>query len=422
MNPKMKEIVIVLVSLLLAACTRFADEPTPNLGTEMGSLDPVVADQVGKLIDESGLPSMAVGIVVREDLVWAKGYGLQPDLSTVYSIGSIDKSFTATALMQLVEQGLLDLDDDVNEYLPFSVRHPDFPDTPVTIRMLLSHQSGLPHDLPGTRYTDNDGPMLRWMFSNRGYQFMDLYRSYFQMDTEKYLVEVFSEDSKYGSDFWVLKPGTGFQYSNSGYYYILGTVIEEVTGQRFQEYITTHILKPLRMENTSYEAYDFPEDQIAVPYENTEAQGFTDLPITGAKASGKLRTTVPDLARFLLFHMNQGQFDGVQILEPASVEQMHYRTLQLGGFDFPGMDFYGVGFGWSLWGEGLQGHGGATPGYFAQMLLQESDSGSYGVIMMMTYGCSITECDSEWFDQYFIPIRELLLQEAAQVLEQAEAN
>ena len=52
---------------------------------------------------------------------------------------------------------------------------------------------------------------------------------------------------------------------------------------------------------------------------------------------------------------------------------MHYRTLPMSGFDFPGMDFYGSGFSWSTWGDGLQGHGGATPGYFAQMFLQEAD-------------------------------------------------
>jgi CubicO group peptidase (beta-lactamase class C family) len=412
---KMKKVLIVLISLMFTACTHNTAGPVPALGSEIGSLDPVVSDQIEELFEESGIPSMALAVVVGDELIWSKGFGHQPDLSTVYSIGSIDKSFTATAIMQLVEQGLIDLDDDVNEYLPFSVRHPDFPDTPVTIRMLLSHQSGLPHDLPGTRYTDNDGPMLRWFFSNKGRQFADLYRSYFPVDEEAYLEEVFSQDPKYGTDFWVLKPGTGFQYSNSGYYLVLGTIIEEVTGQRFQDYIADHILKPLQMENTSFEASDFPETQIAVPYENTGAQGYSDLPFTGANASGKLRTTAPDLARFLLFHMNQGELDDGHILEPSSVELMHSRIIPMSGFDFPGMDFYGVGFGWTLWGNGLQGHGGATPGYFAQMLMQESESGPYGVILMMTYGCSITECDFEWFDTYFVAVREKLLDHAEEL-------
>jgi hypothetical protein len=114
--------------------------------------------------------------------------------------------------------------------------------------------------------------------------------------------------------------------------------------------------------------------------------------------------------------MNQGEFEGVQILEPESVEQMHAPTLPMSGFDFPGMDFYGVGFGWALWGDELGGHGGGTPGYFAQMLLQESENGPYGVILMTTYGCSRIECDFEWFDRYFVATRTLLLDEAAQVV------
>jgi len=406
--------IVCLIVAILTGCDQSNSQFT-LLGDEYGAVDESVGSQIEHLVQESGVPTMSVGIVVKDELVWARGFGAQPDLSTVYSAGSIDKSLTATAIMQLAEQGFVDLDDDVNQYLPFSARHPDYPDTPVTIRMLLSHQSGLPHDLPGTRYIDNDGPMLRWQFSNRGREFTDLFRSYFPMDKETYLKEVFSKDSKYGSEFWVMKPGTGFQYSNSGYYLILGTIIEEVTGQSFQDFITTNILKPLKMENTSYKGSDFPEEQIAVPYENTEVQGYADLPLMGAQASGKLRTTVPDLARFLLFHMNQGELEGTQILEPASVDLMHARTIPMSGFDFPGMDFYGVGFGWTLWGDGLQGHGGATPGYYAQMLYKESDSGPYGAIIMMTYGCSITECDFEWFDNYFVAIREVLLEQAEEL-------
>ena len=224
---------ISLLCILITACTHTTAGPYSQLGSELGLLDPAVEERIDNLFDEGSIPSMAVGIIVGNELVWAKGYGLQPDLSTVYSVGSIDKSFTATAIMQLVENELIDLEDDVNQYLPFSIRHPNYPENPVTIRMLLAHQSGLPHDLPGTRYTDNDGPMLRWMYSNRGHDFMDLYRSYFPMNQDSYLEEVFSEDSKYGDQFWVMKPGTGFQYSNSGYYLILGTIIEEVTGQTY---------------------------------------------------------------------------------------------------------------------------------------------------------------------------------------------
>jgi hypothetical protein len=84
----------------------------------------------------------------------------------------------------------------------------------------------------------------------------------------------------------------------------------------------------------------------------------------------------------------------------------------MSGFDFPGLDFYGYGYGWTLWGNGLQGHGGATPGYYGQILFNDGENGPYGVVIMMTYGCSITECDFDWFDDYYVVIRKLLLEHA----------
>jgi hypothetical protein len=84
----------------------------------------------------------------------------------------------------------------------------------------------------------------------------------------------------------------------------------------------------------------------------------------------------------------------------------------MNGHDFPGMKLYGSGYGWWLWEDGLQGHGGAVPGFYAQMLFKDVDDGAYGLVMMMNIGCSLVPCDNEWFDKFFITIRELLLQEA----------
>ena len=409
-------VIIIVIAVILTSCGQ-TKSSVPNIGNVHGVIDESIELQIDQVVEESGAPSMAVGIVVNEEILWAKGYGLQPDLSTVYSVGSIEKSFLATAVLQLVEQELIHLEDDVNQFLPFSVRHPNYPDTPITIRMLLSHKSGLPHDLPGTRYLDNDGPMLRWLFSNKGRQIPDLYRSYFPMDKDEYLEEVFSVDSKYGSDFWIFAPGSGnnFQYSNSAFSLLLAEVIREVTGQSYQDYIQDHILDPLEMTNTSFEASDFPEEQIAVPYENFDAQGYSDLPLTGMTASGKLRSTVQDLSKFLLIHMNHGELGDIRILQPESIDMMHERVIQTSGTDFPSLDFYGMGYGWLLWGDGYQGHTGGTPGYFSQMIYRENDLGPYGVILMVTNGCSMTECDFEWFDTYFVAIREILLEEAEEL-------
>lgn len=117
---------------------------------------------------------MAAAVVVGDEIIWAHGYGEQPDLSTIYMVGSIDKTYLTTAFLQLVEEGKIGLDDDIRDYLPFELRNPLAPDVPITPRMLLSHQSGLAHDIPGLRYVDNDGPMLWWRFWNLDKEIWDL--------------------------------------------------------------------------------------------------------------------------------------------------------------------------------------------------------------------------------------------------------
>jgi len=412
---KSKSIVIAIFFLMLSSCSSFSDESITLLGNEIGTISSDSNQQLQKLFEESGIPSLAVGILVGDETIWTRGYGNQPDLSTVYMIGSIDKTFITMAILQLQEQGVINLEDDVNQYLPFSVRHPDFPDIPITIQMLLTHMSGLPHDFPGTRYIDNDGPMLRWMFSNNGNQFWDLYHSYFPPSEEKYLENLFSPESKFGSDFWVSKPGTQYQYSNSAYYLLLKRVIEEASSQSYEMYIRENIIEPLRMENTSFDAYDYPEEQLAIPYENFDENGSKALPLTGISASGRLRSNVIDLSKYLLVHMNQGKLNDDQILKPESVSMMHDQTIALNFTDFPPMELEGLGLSWFLWEDGYQGHPGATPGYLAQIIYNEGDTMPYGVVILMTYGCSKTECDFDWFTKYYVGIRETLLSEAEMI-------
>ena len=417
----MKKNVLIMLGIfgiLLLGCAPADTSPAPVTTSEMGTLEPALASRIQSLVDESQVPSLAASLLVGQDLVWAHGYGGQSDLSTVYMAGSIDKVFTATAILQLYERGLVDLNDDINEYLPFSVRHPEAPDLPITIRMLLVHQSGLPHDLPGSRYTDTDGPMLRWLFSNRGNQLPDLYRSIFPLDPDDHLAEVFSPDSVYGSDFWVSLPGAGYQYSNAGFQLLGKYIIESASGQPYPQYVRENIFEPLGMNQSSFEAGDFPPAQLAIPYENFEEQGYSDLPLTSMAASGRLRTTVPDLSRFLLAHMNQGELEGTRILEPDSVALMHERLVPLTGFDFPGLELHGTGLGWVLWGDGRGGHGGATPGNFALVIYGETEAGPYGTVIMMTNGCSQTECDFHWFDAYFVTLREWLLDEGSRIARQ----
>ena len=89
------------------------------------------------------LPSVQVAVVHTDGVIWSQALGERTSVNHVYMNGSVQKVLTAIAVLQLVERGLVDLDEDVGAYLPFDVRHPRFADTPITVRMLLTHRSGL---------------------------------------------------------------------------------------------------------------------------------------------------------------------------------------------------------------------------------------------------------------------------------------
>jgi CubicO group peptidase (beta-lactamase class C family) len=426
--------ILFVVARFASDVPTFKEGPAPRLGDEVGSLRPESAAQIERLFEESGIPSMAFGIVVGDELVWAKGYGEQSDLSTVYLIGSINKTMITTAILQLCEQGLIDLDDDINEYLPYSVRHPGYPDVPITIRMLLSHSSGLSGKPPGRVIALGkdgprlnwelvdihhlDGPMVRWELVNN-FNIPGLI-NYLFPPSEKKFASVFSIEDDEALDTWSFKPGIRYQYSNTAFYLLLASIIEEVSGQSYIAYLQEHVFAPLGMEHTSFEASDFSQAQLAIPYEDFSTNDKSDLPLTSMAASGHIRMNVLDLAKYLVVHMNEGALGDQRILEPESVALMHERHRVL---SMPGNTHYinGLGLSWFLYSGGFQGHGGSMPGNKAEIIYNDQEAVPYGVVMMMTYGCSKTDCDMGLFNNYYGPIQEILFKEG-QVLAGAEGN
>jgi CubicO group peptidase (beta-lactamase class C family) len=411
----MKKTTIVLLSLMLATCARYAPGPAPTLGTETGTLDPVVVEQIESLFKESGMPSMALAVVVGDELIWAKGLGEQPDLSTIYMIGSIDKAYVATAFSGQVEDGLIELEDDINDYLPFGFRNPKAPDVTITPLMLILHQSGLAHDVPGVFYVDNDGPMLWWLFSNLDRNLRNLWYAMIPFGETRF--EVAEKALREGDPaiVWTHRPNAGLTYSNTGFYDILGRVIGEIEGGTYQDVVRQRVFEPLELQNTSFEASAFPKGQLAIPYARFES-GYRRYPITGMNASGRLRSNVLDLARFMTLHMNDGALDGAQIIPQESIAQMHDRGVTIYGSDWIGMTLRGWGWGWQLWAGDLMGHTGAVPGFMSQMTYRDTEV-PYGVVVVMNAGCSVVECDWAWLGDYFGGIREILMEEASRLAE-----
>ncbi len=347
-------------------------------------------DRLQYLMAEGNVPSLVAGIVVNDALVWSRGYGgASPE--TVYLIGSITKPFVATAILQLYERSLIDLDADVNQYIPFTMRHPQYPNTPITIRMLLSHRSGLAHHMDTVQYRSYVyGTQLRdWLTANGlltvvQYDPLPSFREFL----EGYVTP---EGPYYSPSAWTAaEPGTAYYYSSPGYD-VLGYIVERVSNQPFVEYLQENILTPLNMTSTGFSVAAFPENQ-AVPFERVYgvlSKTNVEVPLYDANriGGGGMRSTVPDLAQFLLAHMNHGQINGVQLLKPATVELMHEPTVT-----FPSQSLWvGYGYGWlhlsnvtyeHHYFHGAQGHGGENWGFRCHMWFVEKLEGAYGIILM----------------------------------------
>lgn len=301
----------------------------------------------------SNVPGAAVLIISDKQIKYTKGYGLAepqtgrivtPD--TLFTIASISKTVTATALMILYEQKKFTLDDDINWYLPFQVRNPYFPDTPITFRMLLSHISTLKDsDLFYEYYTLQKTPVLPDSPILLG----------------KFLKDYLSADGKLyntADNFLKAKPGTKYTYSNVGFG-LLGFLIEWISGIQFNEYCKQVIFEPLGMKNTAWYFKDVDLNLMAVPYgyDNSLNQplryGFYGYP---TYPDGALKTNVNEFARFLFMFINEGNtIDGKAFLRTETVNEM------LNPHKFPGMQGKAVGLAWHF-DDHVYWHNGCDPG------------------------------------------------------------
>ena len=378
--------------------------PTSNEITII-PVDKEVDSQIQQLLQDYEVPSLAVGIVLDDTLVWAKGYGDQPSLDTVYMLGSIQKPVIATAILQLVEDGALTLDDDMNNYLPFEFRHPTYPTEPITIQMCLSHRSCF-LEFPNSHLLwDRDPELVSWVNNTLDWDIPFWtplsYEEYMEQEVPPLITN---------TSFWIPNnPDSKYQYSNSVFQLILPYIIQNVTGQSFNTYVHDKIFTPLEMENSGFNGSDFAQTH-AKPYLRINSVNiqFPDEYYLGncATFGAALRASLPDLANFMIAHMNQGKYEGFQLLSSESIELMHtkYTSWRYQGNDWA----YGLGWRWS---NGGQGHGGAVPGFLAEFLMDDDPNPSFGIIHMFNRGSSWVH-DDELLNEFQPSIRTLLFEEA----------
>ena len=278
-----------------------ADNLSPGFDTFFDSYKTVIKDSMAA----HDIPGLAIAVVNRDELLWEAGFGVRNRESgkpvnreTVFSLQSITKLFTATAIMKEVQKGTIDLDAPITKYLPdFSVnsRFSEHPEEKITVRHLLHHASGLTHEAAvGNNY--------------------DAYSPSF----DAHVATI--------SDTWLKYPvGQQRSYSNLGYD-LAGYILQKQSGIPYETYMEDSLLTPLGM-NRSF--VDRPEQELCSNCAAGHDNDFEKLPeYVPMTAAGGVRVDAGDGARFIQFHLNRGKTsDGQNLLASRFFEEIYSQPI-----------------------------------------------------------------------------------------------
>lgn len=368
----------ILIHLLLLAC--FVTQAKAQ------SFDSVDVS-IEKFMAEKKVPGFAACIVKDGKVTWSKAYG-QADIANkkamsidgIMNIGSVSKTFTTTAAMQLWEKGLIDLNADVNTYLDFKVRNPKYPDTPITIFQILTHTTSI---LDGKVYEDS------YSCGDPTLSLNDWIRGVLTPDGKLY---------HGGGSFGDWAPGRKRQYSNVAFG-LLGLIVEKVSKQPFNLYCRENIFQRLGMKNTGWMLSEVDTTNYIRPYAYITAENRKDiLTITRLYVNesefkegtyvknclysfpnypdGLVRTSVRELSFYLTALLNGGELNGKRILKKETLDKMF--TLQLEWDKSQGLTWRTSEFETPLGKVKLWGHSGLDPGI--QTFLYFNPANKTGVI------------------------------------------
>lgn len=336
MKSKKLEKLVILLALLVVSCVVFAEsEGKGNSLYDFEIIDEIVKEEMERL----SIKGVAIGIVDNDEIIYSKGYGVSDTNSTQitpdtkFIIGSVSKSFTAMAIMQLKEKGLLDLSDPIKKYLPWFQLKGESDSDDISISHLLTHTSGL---------SKHDGSSIQ--------------------NGEVKDMEAFFREIKP-----VRRVGPFFEYSNLNFV-LLGYIIEAVSGKNYDEYIKENIFIPLGMSN-SYANID-------QALSNGLTYGFQ--PVFGRLVklkqnyyqynvpAGYIVSSANDMAKYLTANMNNDV-------------SANNRVISLDSRD----NLLVTGMGWRIVGQGF-GHAGSVAGYFANIFMAPAGrSGWVGLVVLV---------------------------------------
>ena len=333
----------------VASKEKLADTSTHELSPDdiESFLDGIVPLQLAR----EDIAGAVVAIVKDGKLIFAKGYGYSDVAKrtpvsvdgTLFRPGSVSKLITWTAVMQQVEQGKLDLDRDVNDYLDFKI--PPAYNKPITLRNLMTHTPGFE-----------------------------------EMAEEVFVPDI--KDLKPIGDFLkdriparIFPPGTTPAYSNYGAT-VGGYILERVSGQSFNDYVDQHILKPLKMTRSTCRE-PLPEELKPLMSQGYKVASEPPQPfeVVEALPAGSCSATAADMAKFMIAHLEGGRYEGEQILRPETVELMHTRQFT------PRDDMNGIGaefYEETRNGHRIIGHAGDTLAFHTDLhLVPDAHLGFY---------------------------------------------
>ena len=294
-------------------------------------------------MDSVDIPGMVVSIVAGDSIVMQKGYGhinqeetaeVNPSQSP-FRIASISKTFTALAAIQLVSEGKLDLNQDVSRYLDFEIDR--YKNSDIKLHNLLTHSAGLDERLLGGGTRDREEVV----------QLKSFLSTYMPAQ--------------------VREPGVTFSYSNTGYA-LAGYLCEVASETPFHQYVQDLIFNPLGMDRTTYWRGDDPIYKESKSY-FLDDNGFREYPPYEIRRypSGSLISTADDVAAYMIMILNNGNYNGRQIVSPDVIDQFTKPVFT----QDPGLEgtrSYGF-FNWNINGINYLSHGGSIEGYRSMLYL-----------------------------------------------------
>lgn len=342
-----------LIAILLLLCVSANADAQETSDRFKEQLEPVIK----QVMQQAGMPGFAIAIVENQRVVYSAGFGVRNlnskermTASSLFHMASITKPFVATSIVQLWEQGKIDLDATVVKYLPY-FRLADERYKRITVRQMLSHISGMPdvQDYEWNKPQYDDGALERYVRS-------------------------------LGDRSLIAEPGARMQYSNMAFE-VLGDVIAKVSGMSFEDYVKRNILEPLGMKSSTLLVKQADPQLLTTPHVQStsyEVEVSKVFPYNRMHSpSSTLYSNVLDMSRWAIANMNRGELDGKRILKSSTYDLMWKPA---------GEQFPQIGISWFLnkyKDNAVVTHSGGDTGFVSNLMLLPEKK--IAVVMMSNY-------------------------------------